>query len=317
MNIRAQIFGSSKPEEPLLRAKQPKGAHADELDSVAVTRGETRRGNSRTADRHRLSQETVRVTHDGVAFEAELVNLSDGGAMIAGSLDVKLWDAVELHLGEGEAIECAVRWIRDDRIGLEFAHETRLNCSSDEVAALLREVISRSFPDAQFELDDEQDDWAGSVDGDPVAEQGGGETFRGEHRREPRHPLIWSGTLHLENQSSSVRIRNISSTGALIDCFCPIEVGAEPVLELNDQATLGCTVQWVVGRQVGVRFHSEFDMQQLARSKPQVARAPTAVRPDHLEGSPGEQAEADPWDPGWKRLTLREMNVELEGSLTR
>lgn len=328
MNIRAQIFGSSKPEEPMFRDKRPKGAKGDELDSVAVAREESRRGNSRTADRHRLSEETVRVTHDGSQCEAQLVNLSDGGAMIRGTLDLKLWDSVELHLGEGGAIECAVRWMRGDRIGLEFAHETRLDCSSDEVATVLREVISRSFPDAKFELSDEEapaDD-----DSDPLPERRASErrtgerriraarTDPGEHRREPRHPLIWSGTLHLENQSTNVRIRNISSTGALVECLAPVEVGDEPVLELNDDAAIASTVQWVVGNHVGVRFHRPFDMQLLARSRPAVAQAPAKwTRPAYLEAAQEEENESDPWDPRWKRFTMRQINSELEGYLKR
>ena len=35
MNIRAKIYGDWV-EEPLLKAKKPKGAKADELDSIAV-----------------------------------------------------------------------------------------------------------------------------------------------------------------------------------------------------------------------------------------------------------------------------------------
>ena len=38
MNIRAKIYGDWV-EEPLLKAKKPKGAKADELDSIAVARG--------------------------------------------------------------------------------------------------------------------------------------------------------------------------------------------------------------------------------------------------------------------------------------
>jgi len=332
MNIRAQVYGS-RPGEPILRGKQPKGAKGDELDSVTVQREESRRGNSRTADRHRLSEETVRVVHHGAAHEAQLINLSDGGAMIRGTLDVKLWDAVELHLGEDGMIECAVRWMRGDRIGLEFAHETRLDCSSDEVATVLREVISRSFPDARFERSEPDE-----ADAEPVSDEAESEELPerrqterriaerrtrtppsggADDRREPRHPLIWSGTLHLENQSAAVRIRNISATGALIDCNVPVAVGAEPVLELNDQATIASTVQWVVGNQVGVRFHRPFDMQLLARSKPQVAPAATWVRPAYLDMLAEEPEESDPWDPRWKRLTLREINLELEGFLKR
>jgi hypothetical protein len=330
MNIRAQIYGSSKPEEPMFRDKRPKGAKADSLDSISLSREESRRGSSRTEDRHRLSNETVSISHDGVSHEAQLINLSGGGAMVRGALDVKLWDSVELHLGEHGTIECAVRWIRGDRIGLEFAHETRLDCSSDEMANVLREVINRSFPDARFEGDEEeQAEPAPAADEeDPIPERraedrrSGDRRVRtprnpGDHRRATRHPLIWSGTLHLDNQSTTVRVRNISSEGALIECTESLSPGSEPVLQLNDEAALSATVQWVVGAQVGLRFHRPFDMQLRSHSKPEVAPAPPRwLCPDYLQTS-NEDDQSDPWDPRWKRLTLREVNQELEGYLKR
>jgi hypothetical protein len=331
MNIRAQIYGSSKPEEPILRDKRPKGAKADSLDTVSVSREESRRGNSRTEDRHRLSEESVSVTHDGVSREVQLINLSGGGAMVRGSLDVKLWDSVELKLGEHGTIECAVRWMRGDGVGLEFAHETRLECSSDQMASVLRDVITRSFPDARFEGADEE-----KADCEPTAEEDDPLPDRrvserrnadrrvrrtkanaSDHRRATRHPLIWSGTLHLDNQSTTVRVRNISSTGAMIECTETLTPGAEPVLQLNEEAALSATVQWVVGAQIGLKFHRPFDMQLLARSKPEVAAAPTQwMRPAYLETG-GEAEESDPWDPRWQRLTMREINLELEGFLKR
>ena len=71
--------------------------------------------------------------------------------MIEGKLDLKLWDRVELRLGEDGLVECVVRWIADPRVGLEFAHETRLDCSDDQRAKVLREVISNSFGNVSFE----------------------------------------------------------------------------------------------------------------------------------------------------------------------
>jgi len=299
MNIRSKVYGSSKPEEPILRGKQPKGAKSDTLQSVSVAREESRRGNSRSADRHRLSEEHVRVTHAGVSHEVQLINLSGGGAMVCGALDVQLWDRVELYLGEHGMIECAVRWLRGDRFGLEFAHETRLDCSSDEAANVLRDVIARSFPDIRFEEGNSA----------PAAE-----TRSNEHRGEPRHPLIWSGILHLDNQSANVRVRNISSAGAMIECSAPPHVGAEPILELNDKAALSATVQWVVGDQLGLYFHRSFDMQLLSRSKPQVAPAKW-VRPAYLAMGSGDSD--SPWDPNWRRMTMSEISEELEGFLKR
>jgi hypothetical protein len=334
MNIRAQIFGSNKPQEPILRDKRPKGAKSDELHSITVQRGESRRGNSRTEDRHRLSEETVTVTHDGVSHEAQLINVSGGGVMVRGTLALKLWDTVELHLGEHGTIECAVRWMRGDRVGLEFAHETRLDCSSDEMASVLRDVITRSFPDARFDeaAEEPQDLQPADEQESPlpvprVDEQRPAErrvrTARatpGDHRRAPRHPLIWSGTLRLGNRSAPVRVRNISSTGAMIECTEDFTVGAEPVLHLGDEATMPGTVQWVVGAQIGLKFHARFDMRRLARSKPEVAAAPPSAqrsRPAYLEKNEAEQDGSDPWDPRWERLSLREINLELEGFLKR
>src|SRR5437899_1851038 len=78
-------------------------------------------------DRHRLVGERAQLTHDGNTHEVVLINLSGGGAMIETSIELLIWDRVHLHLGDHGDIECTVRWVRDGRIGLEFAHETRLD----------------------------------------------------------------------------------------------------------------------------------------------------------------------------------------------
>lgn len=321
MNIRAKIYGSNKPQEPIFRDKRPKGAKSDELHSITVARGESRRGNSRTEDRHRLSEETVAITHGGVSHQAQLINVSGGGVMVRGPLDLKLWDTVELHLGDHGTIECAVRWMRGDHVGLEFAHETRLDCSSDEMASVLRDVVTRSFPDARFDEPQETAPPQPSVEepaaGDDLADNSAWSAS--DHRRAPRHPLIWTGTLNLGSQCASVRVRNISSTGAMIECTESFPVGAEPLLQLGDEATMTGTVQWVVGAQIGLKFHAPFDMRLLARSKPEVAAASASTqwtRPAYLEKGE-EEPTSDPWDPHWQRLTMRQINSELEGFLKR
>src|SRR5437763_11586818 len=172
MNIRAKIYGGEAVEPELLGAKKPRGAKADELDSVVVPREEKRRSNSRYGDRHRLLNEQVSLTHEGDKHDLELINLSGGGAMVSG-FEPKLWDKVELHLGENGTVECAVCWIREDRVGLEFAHETRLDCSPTKQTKVLREVIARSFPDIHF-------DQPPTPQSEPAIE---------EQRREGRHPL--------------------------------------------------------------------------------------------------------------------------------
>ena len=296
MNIRAKIFGraNAAEESPIVQAKAPKGVKADTLNSIPVVREETRRGNTRDEDRHRLCDEQVRLTHGGESHEARLINLSGGGAMIEADFQPLLWDRIDLHLGENGTIECAVRWLKDQRIGLEFAHETRLDCSADEQAEVLREVITRNFPDLEFEASDRP----------------GATPVESEHRAAHRHPLIWSGTLHHDFQSTPVRLRNICETGAMVECSAPPRVGAEPLFELGDEVQIPCVVAWVVGDSVGLRFPKPFDLPLLARSRPGVAPA-RWERPSYLQ--PGMAASDSPWDEQWNRMSLGELRQELEG----
>ena len=100
-SIRSQIFGGEQPERrSLIGSKRPRGAKADTLHSIAVTRSEKRTNNTRGADRHRLVDETVRLTHGNRTREAQLINLSGGGAMVSAEFKPMLWDRVDLHLGE-------------------------------------------------------------------------------------------------------------------------------------------------------------------------------------------------------------------------
>ena len=296
MNIRAKIYGGAQPaEEPLLKAKKPRGAKADTLHSVTVSREARRSSNGRGEDRHRLSDEHVRITHDGTDHEVELINLSGGGAMIAGELSPQLWDHVNLHLGDHGDIECAVRWIRDGRIGLEFAHETRLDGPSNQVAIVLRHVIERTFPHITFPRNENAPP--------PPPEE-----WSDEHRNAPRHPLIWNGVLHHDYQSSDVRIRNISATGAMIETASQVRVGTEPLLELSEAVSLSATVEWSVGDQVGLRFHSPFDMEMLAESRPSVAST-NWTPPAYLDPDAKDRSDH------WGRLSIVQLRDELEGFL--
>lgn len=295
MNIRAKIFGGQKDEDPLVQAKKPRGAKADALSSVTVAREEARRANNRDEDRHRLPDEQVRLVHDGKGCDVQLINLSGGGAMVEGGFEPKLWDRVELHLGENGTIECAVRWIKGGRVGLEFAHETRLDCTADEQGEVLRQVIAKSFPDVEFEP--------------RVAVAAATAAHSDEHRGNRRHPLVWSGVIHHDYQSTPVRLRNISSTGAMIECHAPLRQGAELLFDLGDAGSVFATVAWLVGDSAGLRFKDPFDLTQLSRSRPEVA--PAWEAPTYLQ--PGA-ADETPWDD---RMSLGELRQSLEGFLKR
>jgi hypothetical protein len=212
-------------------------------------------------------------------------------------INLMLWDRLELQLGENGTIECAVRWLRDGRCGLEFAHETRIDCGADEQATVLRKVIQRSFPDLEFEAREE------------INSQHSGAEGRGERR----HPLVWSGLLHHDYQSTPVRVRNISGTGAMIDCPAVLTAGSEPLLELGEELSISAKVAWVLGDQAGLRFDRPFDLQNLARARPQVTPAHWDP-PSYLESEPRS---GSPWAEHWRRMSVGELRQELEGFMKR
>ena len=192
-----------------------------------------------------------------------------------------------------------VRWVRGDRFGLEFAHETRIECGADQQATVLREVVRRSFPDIEFN---------GGVEPQPPQSHEGP-----EDRVASRHPLVWSGVLHHDYQSTPVRLRNISATGVMIECSAPLRVGSEPLLELSDSLSISATVAWVMGDQAGLRFHNPFDLQQLASTRPEIAEA-SWEPPTYLTNGASNET---PWSDHWKRLSVGELKQQLDSFLGR
>src|SRR4051812_20749437 len=109
MNIRSKIYGgvAASEDSPVVQSKTPKGARADALNSITVPREVKRQADTRDEDRHRLPDEQVRVSYKGRDHRVQLVNLSGGGAMVAWDFEPKLWDKLQLKLGENGTIDCA------------------------------------------------------------------------------------------------------------------------------------------------------------------------------------------------------------------
>ena len=287
-------------DNPLLGDKQPSGVQ--DLTELAVTRDAVRTADHRDDDRHRLAGESASVTYRDADHPVDLINLSGGGAMIRGDFAAKLWDRVELNLGEQASVECAVRWIRGDRFGLEFAHETRIQGDPQARDAMLLDVIRRSFPDlADLPAAPVVEEMP-----EPVSEPG--DTAR---RTEARHPLIWLGAVHYSHDSYPVRLRNVSPHGALVESQVPFPIGAEVYLDLDDAGSLFATVCWALGDQAGLKFVQLFDISQLAKSRPDLAPRRWST-PPYLRQ---DQSEDSPWAKQWGRLSVDELKNSLEGYL--
>jgi hypothetical protein len=294
----AVLHGEKKPLVVTDKNPCSEGEH-DALDGVRVPRAETRRADHRAGDRHRLEGETASVIREGRSHRVEILNLSRGGAKIRCNFKPHLWEMVELRFGEGPGLEAAVVWIKDGCIGLEFAHETRLDCSPEQRDALLLAVIQRSFPDEiRLELPE-------LLLGEESEEEELGA------RDEKRHPLIWKGEILYAHDTNPVRIRNVSAGGALVDIAVDYPLGAEVLLDLGDAGQFFVTVQWVCGDQAGLRFVQPFDMACLANARPDVTPHSWNV-PAFLDRDAGDDSA---WDERWGRSSIAEIRTELEGYL--
>lgn len=293
MNIRAEIFGGSQERKSrLLVRKMPKRADASALTDVVIPREETRRTDMRHEDRPPVEQQRFGLNFRERVHDIEVVNLSGGGAMIAAKLRPNIGERVELNIADGDLIECVVRWVKDGRIGLEFEHGTKLKCADDVKEAVLRDTV-RKLPD--------------EIEIVPVAADAA------EHRKAERHPLIWSGELRHGSHRCPVRLRNISATGALVQCTRALRIGSDVILDLGDAGELWVTISWVVGDHAGLRFAEPFDLEQLSRCNPRVT-APSWLRPAYLESD----ASADSaWEGPWNRMTVNELRTQLDGILKR
>lgn len=219
--------------------------------------------------------------------------------MIAAAMEPRLWQRIDIDFGDTGRLEAAVRWVKDGRIGLEFAHETQIHCPDQQRDALLRDVIDRNFPEAVAAAEASKGDEAVSDPGDPAS-----------RRTATRHPLIWSGSVLINNQRAPVRIRNISARGALVQSDLTFSPGVLLVLDLGAAGSIAANVAWAFGDKAGLLFDSEFDMQQLAASAPKVAPASAEwVCPDYLrddkQPTPTEQ---------WDRVSVEELSSSLDSN---
>lgn len=284
-------------DSPLLKSKRSRKTGEDGLASVPIARQEARRKDARERDRVPARGQRCRVTYRGGDIDVEIVNLSGGGAMIAAGITPNIAERIDLHLGADGTVEAVVRWVKGSRIGLEFAHETHLDCSDEERAELLLDAIDRAFPNRR----------TGGPAPKPASDD------QSDQRVATRHPLIWSAQVQTRSGTYRVRLRNVSATGALIQCSSPLPLGREVILDFGKGGTVDATVSWQVGDHAGISFDEEFDMRRLSHSKPTVAPA-RWLRPDYLQSDVGP---GSAWDEAWSRMSVDELRQELEGFLKR
>jgi diguanylate cyclase (GGDEF)-like protein len=102
-----------------------------------------------------------------------------------------------------------------------------------------------------------------------------------EFNRPPRQGLLKLAALQWNGMTFQVRVRNISTGGALVEGDRVLPLDAHVQLDLPDCGSIGAQVRWTELRGMGLQFEEEFDLRKLVsgRSRPRVR----AAQSDYLQ----------------------------------
>jgi hypothetical protein len=200
--------------------------------------------------------------------------------MIEADIEARIGESLDILFSEENRTRCAVRWVRDGRIGLEFVNET---------------IFWETAPDGPV------------FHSQPIANDDGSEEAEpGFVDREPRQRLLRSGLLYWSGITVPVRMRNISSGGARIEGEREICPGAEVELDLGDGGFHIAEVRWSKDGQIGLRFAADFDLDSLTPAAAHAGPVPEVLKPAYLE----TELRADsPWAARMQTLSMTDLKL--------
>jgi hypothetical protein len=271
-DIRQAFVQGEGLRRPSIIAQKGKKAEAKgpSLTSVSVARTAARVTDSRREDRLRDLTDAATVTFRRKKHVVRVVNLSSLGAMIeADEIEPRIGELLHIQFADCNKTRCTVRWMKERRIGVEFEQQT-------DIVGLAK---TRAYV----------------VGAHSTAPESTGSTSKPMAKRATRHGLIWNGTLYWSFEAFSVRLRNISSNGAMLECERVLTPGSHVRLNLAEAGTMTGEVRWSRAGQVGISFDEKFDLRLLANAKPQSIAADHMLKPDYLK-------DETPWAAMWDRL---------------
>ena len=282
--IRSSILsGDSRPATPVARKKGAKGSEGlGGLTRITIKRQEARVTNMRCEDRLLNIVERTTIVFRRRKYEVRVINVSSRGAMIEAPVDPRIGEKLDVLFTDQNRTNCAVRWFREGRMGIEFLNETIFWEADGGGAPVIR-------IDPSADCDDSPAGPRGIVD------------------REPRQALLRRGTLYWSGISVPVRLRNISAGGARLDSERPLTPGTEVELDLGEAGFQVAEVRWSKDGQVGLRFQGEFNLDSLT-PVPATGSVPPpdVLKPAYLET---ELRPDSPWAARFERLCATDLNT--------
>jgi diguanylate cyclase (GGDEF)-like protein len=100
--------------------------------------------------------------------------------------------------------------------------------------------------------------------------------------REPRQRLMRRAVASIDGQAVEVRLRNISSMGALVECPVSVSPGTELTIDIVGVAPIRGCVRWAQAGKFGLQFSDTFDLARLAPKK-EKQNAVTMLRPWYID----------------------------------
>ena len=100
--------------------------------------------------------------------------------------------------------------------------------------------------------------------------------------REPRHRLMRRAIASIDGERVELRLRNISSMGALVECDASVAPGTEITIDIVGVGPVRAIVRWAQSGKFGVQFEREFDLARLA-PKQEPRNKATVLKPWYVE----------------------------------
>ena len=286
-DIRSTFVAGEGVRKPSLVAPKQKKTESKgaSLTGISVNRTAARITNHRREDRLRDLTDVATVTFRRKKVGVTIVNLSSLGAMVEGDIDPRIGEVLQIQFADCNRTRCTVRWVRGNRVGLEFEQQTDIVGLAKTRAFV---VASHSQPTV-------------------IPER----TSKPMSMRAARHGLIWTGTLYWSFEAYNVRLRNISTDGAMLECERSLAPGSAVRLNLAEAGTLTGEVRWSKAGQVGILFDEKFDLRLLANAKPTGSAADYMLKPEYLKT---DGAKDSPWAAMWDKFRPDDLMERRDGS---
>ena len=259
--------------------------NAKGLEAVAIPRSGPRSVHQRNEDRHVLRGTKATADIAGEIHEVSILNLSSNGVMIAHEGDLRIGEQVYLTIEDCSPITTAVRWLRAGKVGLEFIAETVIIAEAgvqDYIVKTIRREAEAAGTAGTLKIGGEQRDAA------------------------KRHSLVFMGKARWDGGESTARLRNISSSGAMVALAdnTNLAKGDALTLSLVNAGELKAHIRWISDRQFGLQFDQPFDVSLLVNEN-----AAELAPPDDFGGLASSSTADEPTEDDFDSLKIRLGNV--------